>query len=125
MAKAKHSLARKADLKAGKTVWIVDDCGMRKVTIQRNEYTSHGDLKTFNLDGSWDMHADNAVIGLAYDDRPCQVFTNAKSAKWWHEYWQKAGIDNPNFVVKNPNNNQTLRVNDPSTAYYISSDMWY
>jgi len=97
---SRHSLARKADIKAGKSVWVLDHCGNPKKVIIRARVpkdwndTFYSIFKTKSYRPEFSM-ADRGVTGYEYDARPVQVFLNERSAKYWANKWR--GI-NPNFI---------------------------
>lgn len=99
---SKRSLAIKSDLKAGKTVWVVYFGEVYKVTIHsrlKRDWTDSF-YTVFETKGYYRDYlsaGDAGVKGHAYDNRPCQVFLNKRSAEYWAKKWE--GL-NPNFIDK-------------------------
>lgn len=101
----RRSLATVKDIKVGQVVYLTaKEWPIEKQIIIRGRIArvyidpSISPYPFFTIEGNR-LHsrstADVGVIGCQYDDRPCQVFLNARSANHWLKMWKNR---NPNFI---------------------------
>ena len=116
---SKNSIVQKKDIKVGKSFWFICRGHVVKGIVTKQEhYHTHLILNialTKNLTLSWiELSNDRFFTGdrgiiNPYDCRPAQVFTNRRAAQFFADHWR--GM-NPNFIVCNPKNNQTVIYDD-------------
>lgn len=106
---SKHSIARKSDIRAGRTFYAVHNGHVEQWRIIKHEKSDWNHRQCFfevqsksvEKDRHWYNRrfttslGDMGVPGFAYDDRPSQVFTNRRSAEYWCKQWDRI---NPNFL---------------------------
>lgn len=92
-----RSLAKKSDIRVGKSVWILDSNDKpQKVIIGSLRYSQQDKRMQFMglpyYQGGF--CGDLGLEGSRYDNRPAQVFLNKRSALYWGKVWNGR---NPNF----------------------------
>lgn len=96
----RRSLATLKDIKVGQViyhhVWYYGKTIVERVTIKRVRYVNWEASPFFQGDDYRERSAGDAgVIGCQYDNRPCQLFLNRRSAEYWMKKW---GGKSPNFI---------------------------